>query len=87
MQCYDLVMHHCNLEDNARVMKIFEDIVKEFINNYVKDDLFDKSSIELLVNPTEVWEKLVIFASLMERLFRYLNNNYLRNVGQPKISE
>ena len=74
-------MHHANLEDNARVMKIFEDIVKEFINNQIKTLLLGKSSIELLVNLTEVWEKLVIYASSMERLFRYLNNNYLRNVA------
>ena len=87
MHCYELVMHHCNMEDNSKVMHIFEDLVKDYIEKNVKGVLNGVDQEHLLLNLLQAWDAVVIYASSMDRLFQYLNTNYLKNTQRPQISE
>ena len=87
MQCYEVVLHHCNLEDNKHVMDILTDLVRQYINSDVKDLLIGVTGVQLLTNLAKVWDTLVIYASSMQRLFNYLNNNYLKNAARPQVPE
>ena len=68
-------------------MDIVENLVREYINNNIKHLLIDVTGVQLLVNLAKVWDTIVIYASSMDRLFQYLNTNYLKNSQRPLIPE
>lgn len=69
MHCYELVMHHCNMEDNSKIMHIFEDLVKDYIEKNVKGVLNGVEGEHLLLALLQAWDAVVIYASSMDRLF------------------
>lgn len=85
--CYDVVMHHCNMQDNKKLLDICLEQVRDFINSDVRDKLFEVTGVQLLHNLSLVWDSLVIYALSMDRLFQYLNSNFLRNTQRPLIPE
>ena len=79
MHCYELVIHHCNMEENGKVLRIFEDLVKEYVDQNVRGVMENVDGAHLLINLLSIWDSVVIYASSMDRLFQYLNTNYLKN--------
>jgi len=58
---------------------VFKELLTEYIDGHIKPQLFGFQGIELLRNLVAVWESFVIYAISSDRLFAYLNRNWIKN--------
>ena len=88
MDCNNLIQWQCDSLDNSKFMfGVFSDLLKEYMDAEVKPMLLEQTGTSLLQNLANVWGSLVIYAISADRIFSYLNRNYIKSQSLPQIGE
>ena len=88
MQCNNLIQHQCDSMDNNKFMfGVFNDLLKEYVEAEIADKLLGKTGLELLQNLVAVWDSFVIYAISADRMFAYLNRNWIKNQQMAQVAE
>ena len=88
MQCNNLIQHQCDsMDQNKHMFGVFNDLLKEYVEAEVAPKLVGKSGLDLLQNLVAVWDSFVIYAISADRMFAYLNRNWIKNQQMAAVAE
>ena len=88
MKCNNLIQHQCDSMDNNKFMfGVFTDLLKDYVEGEVAGKLLGKTGLDLLQNLVAVWDSFVIYAISADRMFAYLNRNWIKNQQMALVGE
>ena len=75
------------MDNNKHMFGVFQELLKEYVEAEVSPKLIGKSGLDLLQNLVAVWDSFVIYAISADRMFAYLNRNWIKNQQMAAVAE